>query len=326
MNLLFLNVGRRCELVELFRLALGARGGGIIHGSDVSPLAAGLQVVDCPVIFESVEGPAFEDELLRYCAERSIGLVIPTIDPDLVRLDRMHERMKKVLPGCHLLISPSATIRNARDKRLTKDVFGKAGILTATTLAPDSAELPFPIFVRPISGSAGVGSGVVRNSAELDVRSREFAATGTKFLVEEFIDGEEYTVDVLCDLDGHALVGVPRRRIKIRGGEVVQGVIDRNVEIEALARKAAEAFGARGPVTVQFLRSRDGKVYGTELNARMGGGLPLTVAAGADWCGWVLDLVAGRPFTTVADIVNGMVMTRADRSYFISPGQALKKL
>ena len=315
MNLFFLNVGRRCELVEAFRRALALRGGGIIFGSDVSPLAPGLQVVDHSVIFPHGDSRYFAETLLNYCRFNEISLVIPTIDPDLVRLDALVGRFASELPSCRLLISPSFTLRHARDKRLSRRLFAELGAEVPTEVSLDDPGFSFPVFVKPFDGSGGQGAEIVHDQAILLNRLQE----NPTLMLENVVTGSEYTVDVLCDFQAKALCAVSRRRIKVRSGEVVQGVVERNRKLEVLASTLAEGFRATGPVTVQFLRPNEGRFVAMEINARMGGGLPLTIAAGADWPEWILDLYMGRKPYLDKNIIDGLVMTRCDRSFFLTP-------
>lgn len=321
MNLLFLNVGRRCELVESFQRALTMRGGGKIFGSDISALAPALQVVDQPVLFPHGDSPDFGDTLLEYCRCHNIGLVVPTIDPDLLRLDALAERFAAQLPDCRLLVSPSFTLRHARDKRLSRKLFAELGAEVPEEVSLNDPKLLFPLFVKPFDGSGGDGAGIVLDRAALLSRLQE----NPELMVEKIVTGPEYTVDVLCDFFGKALCAVPRRRIRIRSGEVVQGVVERNRELEELALKLAEGFQAIGPVTLQFRRPDEGCFVAMEINARMGGGLPLTIAAGGDWPGWILDMCMAKTPDTMTNIAEGLVMTRCDRSFFITQGN-LEKL
>lgn len=318
MNLLFLNVGRRCELVESFKSALTKRGGGTVYGSDISPLAPALQVVDRAVIFPKADDPSYSDFLTSFCAKNSISLLIPTIDPDLTRLDSLREEFRKKSPETRLLLSSTLSIQHARDKNKSKALFEKLGATTPKGYRANDRELSFPVFVKPVDGSSGIGAEVVHSPALL----LELLQKKPSLMIEEVIEGPEYTVDVLCDFEGKPLIAVPRKRIKVRGGEVTQAVIERSAELEELSKKMAQGFEARGPVTLQFRKRSNGDFVAIELNARMGGGLPLTIAAGADWCGWVLDLAQGKlPNVAGAKITDGMIMTRADRSFFLNPDQ-----
>lgn len=314
MNILFLNVGRRCELVECFKNALKQRGGGKVYGSDISPLAPGLQVVDESVIFPHGDSPEFKEHLAKFCREYDIHLVIPTIDPDLVRLNKIRDYFDENLPHCRLLLSSEFCIEHARNKNLSKKLMMQLGAHIPNSISLEKDNWTYPIFVRPYDGSSGIGALKIEDSIDLQYALKK----NDHLMIEEFIPGEEYTVDVLCDFNGKAIIAIPRRRIKIRAGEVVQGIVERNEKIEQLAMHLAEGFQSVGPVTVQFRCTEKNKIVAIELNARMGGGLPLSIAAGADWPGWILDLCNHVEPVISTQIMDKLIMTRCDKSFYMS--------
>ena len=319
MNVFFFNVGRRYELVEAFARALPAVSPGLIWGSDPNPLAPALAVVDRRIELPMpIDSEAFLEGLCEFLLRESIDLVIPTIDPDLVRLDRWRDQIAKRAPNACLLISPSSVIQIARDKRLSRDAFAALGAEVPEAVDPSAPDLAFPLFIKPASGSASVGAVRVNDVDELRARLAETVDP----MVERLIGGDETTVDVLLDFSGHALCAVPRRRLQVRGGEVTRGVIERSKELETLAMAIASGLGCIGPVTMQFRNPASGSWVAMELNARMGGGLPLTIAAGADWPRWILQIVSGRaPSVEGVTVHDGMVMTRTDRSIFLPPAR-----
>lgn len=319
MNVFFLNVGRRCELVEAFARVLPAVSPGLIWGSDPNPLAPALAFVDrCIELPTLIDSDAFLDALCKFLVRESIDLVIPTIDPDLVRLDRWRDLIAERAPRAYLLVSPSSVIRIARDKRLSRDAFAALGAEVPEAVDPNAPDLMFPIFIKPASGSASIGAVRVNDAGELLTRLAETADP----MVERLIGGDETTVDVLLDLSGRALCAVPRRRLHVRGGEVTRGVVERSTELEARAMTIASGLGCIGPVTVQFRNPAPGRWVAMELNARMGGGLPLAIGAGADWPRWILQMVAGQaPSIAGVTVHDDMVMTRTDRSIFLPPSR-----
>ncbi len=316
MNLLFLNVGRRCELVEAFRRALGSRGGGLIFGSDISEMAPARSVVDHFFLLPRSDSPDFLTALAEQYRRYSFDLLIPSIDPDLERLDILRDQLASACPRMRLLLPPSYTIRQSADKRLSRSLFAQLGVPVPEALHSAVAANALPVFGKPAHGSSGNGAAIIDSVHLL----RHRICTEKELMLEKIVEGPEYTVDVLCSLTGKALVAVPRRRLLQRAGEVSQGVVERLPELEALARGLAEGFRATGPVTIQFRRPEPQRFVAMEMNARMGGGLPLTIAAGGDWPGWILDMLADRPPRIRPEaIADGLRMTRYDRSCFLPP-------
>jgi carbamoyl-phosphate synthase large subunit len=113
----------------------------------------------------------------------------------------------------------------------------------------------------------------------------EYLLTNDKFMFMEYIDSnkfDEYTVDIYYDRGGNLKCLVPRKRIEVRGGEISKGITVKNILYEELKEKLSELKGARGCITAQFFLSKEGNnIYGIEINARFGGGYPLSYFAGA---------------------------------------------
>jgi len=322
MNIFFPNVGRRCELVEAFARALTRVSPGLIWGSDPQPLAPALAVVDrVAPLPPDCASQAYLDALAEFLVREQIDLVIPTIDPDLLRLDAWRATLAERAPKAHLLLSPTATIQTARDKRRSRDAFASLGAAVPRAVDPNAPDLAFPLFIKPAAGSASIGAMRIDSPAELATAVRNTQDP----MVEELIGGDETTVDVLLDFEGRPLAAVPRRRLQVRGGEVTRGVVERNPGLEALALQVTQGLGCTGPVTLQFRHPEPQRWVAMELNARMGGGLPLSIAAGADWPRWILELALGRQPDVSTSARDRMHMSRADRSFFSHPEPVREK-
>ncbi len=320
MNILFLNVGRRCEIVSEFKKVLPRfKGGGLVYGSDINPLAPALSKVDKAVIFPHCSSPDFDEEFVSFCLSKDIGLVIPSIDPDLHYLAKKMPFYRKKLPNTTLLVPSEEVVEITEDKRKTKDFFKNNGAAVPSYLNAND-ELKFPVFIKPARGSAGEGAQKVSNKSELEAQ----LSLLNEPMLEEFVEGPEYTVDVFCDRKSRAQIAVPRRRIAVRGGEVSRGVIERDEELEALSKKLAEALNVDIPITIQFRKSDTGFVA-MEVNARIGGGLPLTIAAGGQWPTWILKMAQGQKVQFEDKVRDGVILSRYDESVFIQPSKTVLK-
>jgi carbamoyl-phosphate synthase large subunit len=138
-------------------------------------------------------------------------------------------------------------------------------------------------------------------------------------IVQEYLPGPEITNDVICDLQGEVLGVVSRRRIEVRWGEVAKGVTVYDPAIVEACVKIARALPAIGPITVQCLL-KDGAPHFTEINARLGGGVPLGIAAGADSPRWLLARAAGLPveIPPLGAYQQGLYLTRFDDAHYLT--------
>lgn len=147
------------------------------------------------------------------------------------------------------------------------------------------------VIVKPEFGQGG--KGIFRTK---DPRVALQLRESGNFLLQEFIDGMEYTIDVLTDLDGGFLFAVPRMRIVARGVSVI-GQVSMDDEIIDLAKQIVKSFSFRGPINIQVIREREtGDLFIIEINPRLSGSCMFTVMAGFDILDATIRLFSGEPF------------------------------
>ena len=93
------------------------------------------------------------------------------------------------------------------------------------------------------------------------------------------MDGPEFSIDLLCDLDGRCLNAIPRTMIESRGGESIKGTVVHDEELIDLGKRTGEALGVHGPCTVQAFRDPEIGLGITDVNTRFGGAFPAPMYA-----------------------------------------------
>lgn len=285
-NVLLLSAGRRVELIKAFKQELHLRGlRSMMLATDLKPeMSAACQLADHAFALPRVTVPGYMDDLLALCLQHEVGLVVPTIDTELMSLAEQRDRF--AAEGIDLVISDESLIRVCRDKRLTAQFFNSVGIDVPRIL--DRQQIAFPCFAKPYDGSRGVGAVKLSQAADLPDGMRD----DPKMMFMEFIDQsfEEYTVDAYYDRIGVLKCLVPRHRLEVRDGEINKGVTRKHHVYEYLIDKLATIDGARGCLTVQLFAHPHEKRYAAlEINPRFGGGFPLSYASGANYPGWLID-------------------------------------
>ena len=185
--------------------------------------------------------------------------MIPLTDLDLEVLARSD------LPA----VVPSAEVCRATfDKYLAHQLLESHGLPSPPTWLPGEAAAGYPAVVKPRRGS---GSRSIHPCA--DAEEAAFFARYVKepVMVQRRMDGPEFSVDLLCDLDGRCLNAIPRTMLESRGGESIKGAAIADPELIDLGRAVAEALPLRGPATVQMFRDRELGLRVTDINARFGG-------------------------------------------------------
>ena len=318
MRLLFSCVGRRVELVQAFARAAGGLGLDLeIHGADSSDLAPGLYSCDRRHAVPPIHEDAYIPTLLDLARSEKIDLMVPLIDYELSKLSRVRDQFEAA--GCRLIISAPDAVEMCRDKLLTYQHFTKHDIDTPATWTAEEllqAEAhSFPYFLKPQFGSAGLGNYRVGSLDELRALSRRVP----KPIVQEFVEGVEHTLDAYTGLDGRLRCVLPRRRLEVRGGEVAKSLLVMDERLIDLGRRViASRTGWMGVITIQCIQTPDHRVRVIEVNPRFGGGVPLSIQAGADFPRWLLMEMSGQvPEVHPDSFRDGLAMLRYDQSVFV---------
>ena len=285
-NLLITSAGKRVVLVQIFQrtiqqLDLSAK----VYTTDMRPEMAPAGIVSDECIpVPRCTADNYIDALLDICRDKNIGVIIPTIDTELLVLAKARERFAE--QGVKLAVSDWAFIQVCRDKRLTAAYFRKLGISVPEPI--DKFHPVFPMFAKPYDGSLSTNIHIIHRPEELTPDILE----DSKLLFMEYISPKEYkefTVDMYYGLDGHVKGIVPRERIEIRAGEINKGITRKNEIVSFLRQRMDYLEGVRGCMCLQlFFREKDGQVKGIEINPRFGGGFPLSYYAKANYAEYLI--------------------------------------
>ena len=316
MNILFTGVGRRIELLQAFRNAALVLNKELkIYGADMAGTAPALAYCDFTRRVVAMKDPGYIQNLLDICVTDHINLLIPTIDTDLLVLAKNKGKFEAI--GTRVMISAPDKIRICRDKNNTSQFFVDCG-LHAPMPVNDWKEYRsgFPAFIKPKDGSSSINAFKVENEEELEV----YAGQVEDYIVQPFVSGKEYTIDIFCDWNGNPISIVPRERLQVRAGEVLKTQICMDQTMITESKKLCSAFKPCGPMTVQLIRDNFGVDWFIEINPRFGGGAPLSMKAGARSAEAILKLMDGEE-TEEHRIADGAIYSRFDQSVCITEGK-----
>lgn len=265
----------------------------IIHAADMDPNAAGLYLVPAAQRHRLLPGadPHFVAHVLDLCRGHRIDVLVPTVDSELLGIATAEARFAAI--GVHVMVASAETLTICLDKlsllRWCSDTVpvGRYAVLDGT-FSPDGWQLP--AIVKPRSGSGSRGIEMVESLAQLGGLRRDGS-----LLLQEFLPGEEYSVDVLAGRDGRIVAAVPRARLKVDSGIAVAARTLHDPELEDFARRVATRIGLRYTANIQFRRDARGTPVLLEVNARFPGTMPLTVHSGVNMPLLSLRAVLGQP-------------------------------
>lgn len=316
LHILFTGTGRRVELLQAFRQAsLRIDVNLKIYGADMAGSAPALAYCDYGRKICAMRDVDYIPRLIEICKEDKIDLVIPTIDTDLIVLSENKEQFEAI--GTRVMISSPDKVALCRDKNNTYNFFASCGLMAPIPVNDYRKYTgPYPCFIKPKDGSSSVNAFKVEREQELVAYAEKIG----DYIIQPFIDGKEYTIDIFCDFDGNPIYIVPRERIAVRSGEVLKTKIELDERMIKEAEQLIKHFNPCGPITVQLIRQKEtGDDYFIEINPRYGGGAPLSMKAGADSPEMIMRLMMGETITYHDEgIRDGAVFSRFDQSVCIT--------
>jgi carbamoyl-phosphate synthase large subunit len=300
LGVLFTCAGQRVDIVTSF-----ARAGARTIAVDINPLAPALYHAERHAFVPRFDDPEYVPTLRRLVDEHDVALIVPLTDLDHSVLARARGEL-----GALVLLPAPEIVDALEDKWLAHLLFVERGIGSPPTWLPEEVpdDVEFPVLVK---ARRGFGS---RNIFRCESRHElEFFLGYTKedSMVQARCRGDEFSIDVFCDLESRCLNAVPRTMIESKGGESIKGMTIRDAELIEVGRHVAETLSLVGPANVQCFREPDGTHRITDINPRFGGGFPLPTAAGSRYPELALSLAAGeRPEPRLGDFREGLYMTR----------------
>ena len=319
-NVVVTAASRRVALVQALQQALVRRTpSGRVVATDIDPFSPAVHLADAAEQVPRSDDPGYVDALIDVCAAHDAGILVPTIDDELETIAAAAGRFGAA--GVVVMAPHVETARICRDKLLTAAHLERHGIrVAATWTAAQIRELdvPPPLFIKPRRGRGSVGAFPIRTAEQL----RFFLDYVPDPVVQEYLEGPEYTIDVFCDLQGRPISAVPRERLVIRSGVTDRGRTVRSQVLMDLGVRCAEVLEFRGAVNVQC-RVVDGTAVVFEINPRFSGGIQLTIAAGADFADWTIRAARGETIRPrLGEFTDGLRMSSHESSLFLADADA----
>lgn len=299
MNILFSSAGRRKYLIEYFMNEIGKR--GTIHVANSDPICSSF-AIDIPKL---ITPPIYSDEyvpvLIDYCKMSEITALISLFDADLPILASARDCFLRI--GTTPIVADSEVVAVCNDKWKTTQFLLNLGLdsprtfidFDEATQALKNGAVRFPLIVKPRWGMGSIGVYTVTNIEELSSAYRSVnkqisdtylqyvsaAAPGGGVLIQERLEGQEYGLDVINDLEGDHVMTCVKRKLAMRSGETDIAITEEHAELQKLGSTLAAALRHPANLDVDvFWNGSNATVL--EMNARFGGGYPFSHLAGVN--------------------------------------------
>jgi carbamoyl-phosphate synthase large subunit len=301
LTFILLGGARRVTLAEQIRdllktVGYEARFLSVEKNTDFYPISGLAKIIAGP----SFQDASFSSWLADLLQQHAPAIPIACMDAVLPPLAALSGTFSQVI------CSTPEGAQIALDKVATA-TFCLKNSIPHPELIPDGAVNPCRVSRKPRYGFGSKGLSFHERGERIDSDSG-------KFIVQTFIAGDETTHDLYINRDG-SYVCSSRDRIAVIDGEVDHCRV-RHPDAQETAIMAAIAGSGLffGPLTVQTMRTADAQVFLIEINARLGGGVTASIAAGFPVIEMLLKEAAG--LSLPARPRRQLEMKRARRDFY----------
>ena len=283
MNILITSAGTRNKVVEYFKEEF--KDIGKVIATDMSDLAPAIYVADKYYLVPRVDNPNYIDNLLEICKKEEIDCLFALIDPELSLIAKNKERFLEI--GVIPLISDYDVVELAFNKYEMYKYLKKHRFKTPKTYIDrisfykdlKNNIISFPVFVKPVKGSASIDISIVSSIEEIEVLFGIY----DDLIIQEYMDGQEIGADVYIDPISKKVVSIfTKDKIKMRAGETDKGRSFKDKKLFDLIIKLVEKIGYEYMIDIDIFKV-NGEYYISEINPRFGGGYPHAYECGVNF-------------------------------------------
>lgn len=294
------------QLIKALRLS--DRFECVVIGADIVPLSKGLEDVDVACILPPATSHDYIETLLNVCVTNEVQVLFPGSEIELKLIGKHRQLFSD--QGIFLPINTQEVLELCLDKFRTIKFLSKYGFKFPRTVPvtshADVKKVDFlPAVIKPsIGGGGSAHVYLAQNSQELELYAEFMIQQFGEFIIQEYVGTpqSEYTVGVLCSMDGGLVNSIAVRRnilssiscrIKVKNisgvkslGETLaissgisQGEVGRFPEVTRTCEKISKLLGARAAINIQC-RLVDEEIYVFEINPRFSGTTSLRAMVG----------------------------------------------
>lgn len=282
MNILILSCGTRNKIVQYFKKEL--EGVGKVYTTDCSPLAPALYDADQYFIVPRIDHQDYLSTILAICKNSDVKAVFSLIDPEISLLAKHREEFLNV--GTIPIVSELEKVEMCFDKFSLNTFLVKKGFHSIKSYIDkeefyrnvDVGVVDFPVFVKPVMGSASININKVTSKEEVELLFKNYK----NMMIQEFIDGVEIGADVYIDLhSGEPVAIFTKEKLVMRAGETDKSISFKDEKLFGLINDFVKVIGFRGIIDIDIFKV-NGEYIISEVNPRFGGGYPHAYESGVN--------------------------------------------
>lgn len=282
MNILILSAGTRNKIVQYFKKTFSDV--GTVVATDMQDIAPAVYEADKFYKVPRITDDGYIDVIFDICKKEKINAVLTLIDPELSLLAANKDKFAEM--GVTVIGSSYDLCEMALDKMQMFNWLKNHGYNCAKSYDDkgafyrdlDAGLISFPVFVKPIRGSASIAISKVEDKETLELLWKHTNG----LMIQEYLKGQEIGADVYIDMISHEVVSIfTKKKLLMRAGETDKAVSFKDPKLFSLIEKFVKECGWNGQIDIDIFEI-NGEYYISEVNPRFGGGYPHAYECGCD--------------------------------------------
>lgn len=245
---------------------------------------SGSLLVDHYIKVPKVSVDCYSQNIMGICQNNAIEVLIPILDEELYLFSvaKINNYVKLLLPSIKMIkLFRNKLLANLELNRWYPKIIPH--IYNNCTAISENKVI---IRQKESIGSQGI---LVKKREQFS--SIDF--DDSNYFVQEYIDGSEYTVDILADIYGNVKLIIPRERLQIKNGVSTKVRITKDQDMINLCKQIYSKYCIPGLSNVQFIK-RNNNIYFIELNMRFAGmGIASLLASYDYFSEYIMYLTSG---------------------------------
>lgn len=289
MNILITSAGSRNKIIQYFKKEINNNGKVIV--TDMSNLAPAIYDADKFYIVPKIDHKDYIKILLDICKKEKIDCILSLIDPELSLISKNKNKFLEI--GVTPLISNYTAVELAFNKYKMYNFLKSNNIKTPRTYISkekfykdlEKTEISFPVFVKPITGSASINISKVNSKQEIELLFSLY----DDLIIQEYMNGQEIGADIYIDPISKKTVSIfTKEKIKMRAGETDKSRAFKDKKLFDLIATVVEKIGYEYMIDMDIFKV-NGDYYISEINPRFGGGYPHAYESGVNFPKFIIN-------------------------------------
>tara|TARA_B100001057_G_scaffold231301_1_gene231555 strand:+ start:8403 stop:9323 length:921 start_codon:yes stop_codon:yes gene_type:complete len=220
--------------------------------------------------------PDFVEEIKKICKERSVDLLVPSVDEELLQLKKI--KINTLLPDnnyIEMMIDKFDMIKAFETKGLNVPRVWKSNEIEKI----DSTN--FPLIVKPRHGRGSKHVELLNSKKHFESYLSFNNLDKNEVFLEQFIDGIEYTILMAANKENELKAIVPVKVLS-KKGITISAITEKETKVIEFCEKMHSLRPTKGCYNIQLKLSSNGNPYPFEINPRISTTFGLGLASGVD--------------------------------------------